>query len=121
PVASAPTISRLVGSLAPSGCEALTALRTARAVARARVAAFSPAAEGAEVVVDIDATLVTAHSEKEDAAPTYKRGFGFHPLLAYLDHGAGGTGEPLAGVNRPGNANAGTATDHIQVLGLVQD
>ncbi len=52
--------------------------------------------------MDIDGTLITAHSEKEDAAPTYKRGFGFHPLLAYLDHGAGGTGEPVAGCCGPG-------------------
>jgi hypothetical protein len=62
-----------------------------------------------EVVVGIDATLITAHSDKQDAAPTYKRGFGFHPLLAYRDHGEGGTGTPLAGLLRAGNANAGTA------------
>ena len=63
-------------------------------------------------MIDIDATLVGSHSEKEHAAPTYKRGFGFHPLLAYLD----ATGEALAGVLRPGNAGSGTATDHIAVL-----
>jgi hypothetical protein len=63
-------------------------------------------------VIDIDATLVNAHSDKQDAAPTWKRGFGFHPLLAYLD----ATGEALAGVLRPGNAGSGTATDHIRVL-----
>jgi hypothetical protein len=56
--------------------------------------------------------LVGAHSEKEQAAPTYKRGFGFHPLLAYLD----ATGEALAGVLRPGNAGSGTAVDHVAVL-----
>jgi hypothetical protein len=63
-------------------------------------------------VIDIDATLVTAHSEKEQAAPTYKRGFGFHPLLAFLD----ATGEALAAKLRPGNAGSGTATDHVEVL-----
>ena len=54
-------------------------------------------------MIDIDATLVNAHSDKEQAAPTWKRGFGFHPLLAYLD----ATGEALAGVLRPGNAGSG--------------
>ncbi|NMO05348.1 IS1380 family transposase, partial [Gordonia sp. TBRC 11910] len=57
----------------------------------------------------------TAHSEKQDAAPTYKHGFGFHPLCAFVDHGSQGTGEPLATLLRPGNAGANTAADHITV------
>lgn len=57
-----------------------------------------------------------AHSDKEYASPTFKRGFGFHPLLAFADHGADGTGEPLAQLLRPGNAGANTAVDHKQVL-----
>src|SRR5665647_1490607 len=48
------------------------------------------------LVVDVDATLVTSHSEKENARPTFKKGFGFHPLCAFLDHGPAGTGELLA-------------------------
>jgi hypothetical protein len=68
------------------------------------------------LIVDLDATLVTAHSEKERAAPTYKRGFGFHPLCAFVDHGPDGTGEPLAVMLRAGNAGANTAADHITVL-----
>ena len=48
------------------------------------------------MIVDVDATLVTAHSDKEKAAPTFKRGYGFHPLCAFVDHGAEGTGEPLS-------------------------
>ena len=71
--------------------------------------AWAAGADPGFYVIDIDATLVGAHSEKEHAAPTYKRGFGFHPLLAYLD----ATGEALAGVLRPGNAGSGTATDHV--------
>lgn len=55
-------------------------------------------------VIDIDATLIGSHSEKEQAAPTYKRGFGFHPLGAWLD----ATGEQLAMLLRPGNAGSGT-------------
>lgn len=120
PIASTATISRLVDALAAAGDQALAALRTARARARARVQELSPATAGDEVVVDIDATLVDAHSEKETAAPTYKRGFGFHPLMSYLDHGGGGTGEGLAGINRRGNANAGTASDHLAMLELVE-
>jgi len=65
--------------------------------------------------VDIDATVLIAHSEKEAAAPTFKRTFGFHPLLAFLDHGPAGTGEPLAVLLRAGNAGSNTATDHISV------
>jgi hypothetical protein len=116
-VASDPTVSRLVRTLAEDVDAALEAISAARAVARARVwdRIGAPIQDG-RVVLDLDATLVTAFSEKEAAAPTYKRGFGFHPLLAYADHGDGGTGEPLAALLRPGNAGSNTASDHIQVF-----
>jgi len=121
PVASDPTVSRLVESLAADADEAVTAIRAARAAARARVWSHrSPVSAIGQVVVDLDATLVTAHSEKEQAAPTFKRGFGFHPMLAFVDHagddGSPGTGEPLAAMLRPGNANANNAADQITVL-----
>lgn len=121
-VPSDPTVSRLIGALAADAPAALTAIDTARAAARS--AAWSHAAEQAPthnidadnpIVIDLDATLVTAHSEKENAAPTYKRGFGFHPLLAMVDHGQTGTGEPVAALLRPGNAGSNTADDHITV------
>lgn len=67
---------------------------------------------GATVVLDVDATLVAAHSEKEHAAPTYKRGFGYHPLGVWCDN----TGELLALKLRAGNAGANNAADHISVL-----
>jgi hypothetical protein len=67
-------------------------------------------------VIDVDATLVTAHSDKESAAATYKRGFGFHPLWAFADHGSEGTGEPLAVLLRAGNAGSNTAADHLVVI-----
>ena len=60
----------------------------------------------------IDGTLVLSASDKEGAAATYKKGFGFYPLMAYLD----ATGEALAALLRPGNAGSGTAADHITVL-----
>jgi hypothetical protein len=63
------------------------------------------------VTIDLDGTLLTAHSDKENAEPTYKRGYGFHPMLAYADE----TGEALAGELRPGNAGANSAADQIQV------
>lgn len=65
-----------------------------------------------EVVIDLDATLVTAHSEKEDARGNFKGGFGHHPLGAWLDN----TNEALAMVLRPGNAGSNTAADHLVVL-----
>src|SRR3990170_2597103 len=64
------------------------------------------------VVLDLDATLITAHSEKEQAAGNYKHGFGFHPLLCYEAE----TEEALSGILRPGNAGANTAADHIAVF-----
>jgi hypothetical protein len=116
-VASDPTVSRLVATLAGDVDAVLGVIARARATARERVWGWAgaPIADG-RVVIDVDATLVTAHSEKEAAAPTYKRGFGFHPLLAYADHGDGGTGEPVAALLRPGNAGSNTAADHIEVF-----
>jgi hypothetical protein len=87
PVASDPTVSRLIDTLAAEAPAALAAIASAQATARAR--AWSLAGEHAPdydasaaspLVIDVDATLVTAHSQKESAAPTFKRGFGFHPL-----------------------------------------
>lgn len=73
------------------------------------------ASADAPLVIDLDATLVTAHSEKEHARPTWKKGFGFHPLCAFVDHGPAGSGEMLAIRLRPGNAVSNTAADHISV------
>jgi hypothetical protein len=118
-VASDPTVSRLVSALTAEVDDALEAIRAARAAARARVWERRrpiPGKPGGQVIIDMDATLVTAHSEKEQAAPTFKRGFGFHPLFAFADHGEDGSGETLAGLLRTGSAGANTATDHIAVL-----
>ncbi len=123
PVASDPTVSRLIDTLAADTPAALAAIHAARAAARA--SAWSLAGIHAPdhdidaarpLVIDVDATLVTAHSEKEQAAPTFKRGFGFHPLCAFVDHGAEGTGEPLMILLRRGNAGSNTVDDHITVL-----
>lgn len=118
PVASDPTVSRLLDALAERPDEAIARIRAARAAARAAVWAHrSPFAEhDRQIILDLDATLIGAHSEKEHATPNFKRGFGFHPMLAFLDHGAGGSGEPLAGLLRPGKANANHAGDQIRVL-----
>jgi hypothetical protein len=116
-VASDPTISRLIDSLGEDSEAAIAAIRAARAAARTTVWGHRvPVPVTGPVVVDLDATLIGAHSEKEGATPNFKRGFGFHPMLAFVDHGAGGTGEPLAGMLRPGRANANTAADQIAVL-----
>jgi DDE family transposase len=100
PVASDPTVSRLIDTLAADAPAALASARaTARATAWSLAGEHAPdhdASAASPVVIDVDATLVTAHSEKESAAPTFKRGFGFHPLWAFVDHGPDGTGEPLA-------------------------
>ncbi|MEA2535075.1 MAG: hypothetical protein QOJ93_2886 [Actinomycetota bacterium] len=77
-------------------------------------AGLNPVTECGYVTLDFDATLLDAHSDKQYAAPTYRKGFGFHPIGAWLDN----TSEALAGVLRPGNAGANTAADHIEVLDL---
>jgi len=116
-VASDPTISRLIDALGDDSGAALAAIRRARAAARAEVWGHRcPVPAQGQVIVDLDATLIGAHSEKEGATPNFKRGFGFHPMMAFVDHGAGGTGEPLAAMLRPGRANASDAADQIAVL-----
>ena len=86
------------------------AIETARSAARAKV--WAAGAAPTSITIDVDATLVTAHSDKEDAAPTYKMGFGLHPLGCWLDE----TGEALCAILRPGNAGANDADDHISVI-----
>jgi hypothetical protein len=122
PVASDPVVSRLVSALAADLPRALKAIRSARAAARERAWALAgenaPGADGGLVTVDLDATIVIAHSEKEQAAPTWKKTFGFHPLAAFADHGAAGNGEPLAIMLRTGGAGSNTAADHIETTRL---
>jgi hypothetical protein len=113
PVASTPTASRVVDDV---DAERLETIRIARATARAAAwkAGLNPVTSHGPVILDFDATLLDAASEKEKAERTYKKGFGFFPLLCFLD----ATNEALAGILRPGNAGANTAADHIEVLEL---
>ena len=115
PVASTPTAWRMIEQVAcdPDG---LAGLRAGRAHARAAAWRAGAHADGL-LVVDVDGTLVDAHSPKQGAAGTYKGGFGFYPLVAYLDRGDG-SGEALAGILRPGNAGSNTAADHIELVDL---
>ena len=107
-VVSDPTAWRVLAAIDD---DRRAALNMARAAAR-KIAWEKGVAPDGELVLDFDATLVNAHSDKERAAGNYKHGFGFHPLLCYLDN----TREALAGALRPGNAGANTAVDHIAVL-----
>jgi Transposase DDE domain group 1 len=115
PVASTPTAWRMIEQVAcdPDG---LAGLRAGRAHARAAAWRAGAHPDGL-LIVDVDGTLVDAHSDKQGAAGTYKGGFGFYPLVAYLDRGDG-TGEALAGILRPGNAGSNTAADHIELVDL---
>lgn len=107
--ASDSTAFRVIDSIDAAGLERL---RDAVAVARSQ--AWKLGARPRQIVLDVDATLTGAHSNKEHAAGNFKGGFGHHPLLCYLD----GTGEAPAGVLRAGNAGSNTAADHTAVLGL---
>ena len=108
-VASDSTAFRTVDRIA-STAGLLDAVRDAHARARAEFWELHGAP--ASLTIDIDATLIASHSEKEHAAGNYKGGYGFHPLHAYGDE----TREALGVMLRPGNAGANTAADHVLVL-----
>lgn len=119
PVASPATVWRALDEVTAGR---LRKIQTARARTRRHVWALLgdglPASKvagtdlGEAIVLDVDATIVIAHSEKENAAPTFKRTFGFHPLGVWCDN----TSEFLVAKLRPGNAGSNTAADHIEVL-----
>ncbi len=125
PVASVPTCWRALDEIAGGGSRALAritaAVNAARRVAWAGIEARHGAIPGIAVAdktlagltcLRLDATVVTCHSDKQGAEPNFK-GFGLHPLGCWCDN----TGEPLAGMLRPGSAGSNTAADHITVLG----
>jgi hypothetical protein len=122
--ASVPTCWRALSEIAGGGSRALAritvAVNAARRRAWAAIAARHGAIPGLQVAdktlegvtcTRLDASVVTAHSDKELAEPNYK-GFGHHPLLAYCDN----TGEPLAGMLRRGGAGSNTVADHLEIL-----
>jgi len=108
-VASDSTAFRMIDRIARTP-GMVDALRAAHAQARERF--WGLAGAPGRLTIDVDATLITAHSEKEKAAGNYKHGYGFHPLGAYADE----TRESLAMLLRPGNAGANTAADHVTVI-----
>jgi hypothetical protein len=65
-----------------------------------------------QIELEVDATLLHLHSEdKQGAAATFKGGFGFSPMLCFI--------EPLglpAGMLRPGGATANNAADQLAVI-----
>ena len=118
PVASPPTGWRVLDEATPA---ALKRAEKARARIRRHVWDLLPTVPaskvagtdlGKVVVLDADATLVTAHSEKDQARATFKGGYGFHPLGVWWDN----THEMLAITLRAGNAGSNHAGDHIEVL-----
>ena len=109
PVASDSTAFRTIQKIAETD-GMLDAVRGAHATARQRF--WELHGKPTSLTLDVDATLINSHSEKENAAGNYKVGYGFHPLMVYLDQ----TRECVAGLLRPGNAGSNTAEDHITVL-----
>ena len=116
PVASMPTTWRVLDRV---DAQHLDWVRDARAQARERAWSAGAGPDlSDELCLDFDATITIAHSEKENAAATWKRTFGFHPLLCFLDRPEVAAGEALAGLLRAGNAGSNTAADHIAVLDM---
>ena len=120
PVASPPTVWRTLDEVTPARLKKVQAAR-----ARTRRHVWSQLPDGVPasrvagteldddlIVLDADATIVVTHSEKEQAAPTFKRTFGFHPLGVWCDN----TSEFLTAKLRAGNAGSNTAVDHVEVL-----
>ena len=119
--ASTTTMWRLVDTRIDA--KHLPAIRAARAQARARAwAAGAAPAPGEWLHLDVDATITIDHSDnKQDSAPTWKKTWGHHPLLVFLDRPEIAGGEALAGLLRAGNAGSNTAADHVTVLGWALD
>ncbi len=107
PVASVATAWRAVH--ATTAVE-LRAIPVALAAGRERVWSAEPPV--GPMIWDFDSTLLNVFSEKEDAAPTYKHGFGFNPFAVWCDN----TNETLAAMLRPGNAAPGDTDDHLELL-----
>ena len=116
PAASTTTMWRLVDERIDAAH--LPGIRAARAAARERAWAGGAGPDrGGWLCIDVDATLTIDHSDnKENAASTWKKSYGHHPLLAFLDRPDIAGGEALAGLLRPGNAGSNTAADHVVVL-----
>lgn len=123
---SGPVASDTTAWRALAECDAAALSRIARARARTRRHVWRLAAErhggipparvagkdlGQVIVVRLDATIVIAHSDKQQARGTYKGSYGHHPLTAWCDN----TDESLAVMLRPGNAGSNTAADHLAV------
>jgi len=118
-VASAPTVWRALKGMTPAVAKRIEAARAkVRAHVWSQLPGGLPASKVADtdlgdvVVLDVDATLVTTHSEKEGSASTFKKGFGYHPLGVWCDNSQ----ESMAVMLRPGNAGSNTTADHIAVL-----
>lgn len=127
-VASDATCSRLISLLGEDADHAVKAISVARKTARrhawdlagGNAPDFAISADD-PLIIDLDATLVTSHSDKQEASRTFKKGYGFHPLCAFADHGQAGGGEPLVILLRPGRAGSNTACDHLTVIGQALD
>ncbi|GGS31633.1 hypothetical protein GCM10010269_82610 [Streptomyces humidus] len=125
PVASDPTVSRLIHTLAASGEKALTAIRTARSEVRRRVweLADDRAPDvGAQVTVDLDGVLVVAHSDKQDAAPTWKKTFGHQCAMRRSDVSPaepGGTWKEVPGPDDLPDPETVTGQEHVRKLAAV--
>ena len=126
PVASDPTVSRLIDTLARDANKSLAAINTVRATIRAtawRKAGDHAPEHGispeAPLIVDLDATLLTAHSEKENAAPTFKRGFGFQCAMRRSDVSPvqpGGIRKEVPGPNDLPDPETVTGPEHVRKL-----
>ena len=111
---SVPSDTTVVRTFHEISADTRVGIAQALSEVRAQVWPRSASTTGTDsVILDIDASLIDIHSEnKEQTAPTFKGGFGYHPMFCFAD----ATGETLAALLRPGNAGSNTVADHITVL-----
>ena len=115
---SVPSDSTVYRTLHEFDVEQRSSLAAALAEVRAKVWEKLDQRRSDPVILDFDASLVDVHSElKEQTAPNYKGGFGFHPLFVFADL----TGETLGAKLRAGNATANNAGDHVELLDAALD
>ncbi len=110
---SVPSDSTVFRTLHEFDAKQRSSLAAALAEVRAKVWKKLDQQRSEPVILDFDASLVDVHSElKEQTAPNYKGGFGFHPIFCFSDL----TGETLSFKLRAGNATANNASDHVELL-----
>jgi hypothetical protein len=86
-----------------------------------KLARASSAAAGRQLIVDIDGALAPLYSEMQTATALWKKTFGHHPLVAFVDRGQNGSANTAAAPLRPVNADSNSAIGYVETAQLALD